>query len=254
MNPALAAEREAHGDRVITLKPGQLIDLGEMNYGDVWYYQKYLHLKRVIEEAPDTLVFVEHPPVVTLGRGARGPTNLKVSKDELKKRGVDYFEVERGGDVTFHGPGQLVGYPIFKLNGLRDVVPTVRRVEGALIRALRYLGIEGRANAPYTGVWVGEEKIAAIGMAVRNNVTFHGFALNVSTDLSYFDLIVPCGIADKRVTSVERRIGHTPMAVVKDKVARGFSKVFGVKFEIFGDWQPQLVLSQMVRAAMEEAG
>lgn len=252
MNSALTAERESQEDRVITLRPGQLIDLGEMNYGDVWYYQKYLHLKRVIEEVPDTLVFVEHPPVVTLGRGAHGDANLKVPKDELKKRGVEYFEVERGGDITFHGPGQLVGYPIFKLSGLRDVVPTVRKTEEALIRGLRYLGIEGRANPPFTGVWVGEEKIAAIGLAVRNHVTFHGFALNVSTDLSYFDLIVPCGIADKAVTSVEKLRGHTPMAVVKDKMARGFAKVFGMKFDIFGDWQPHVLLSQMVRAAMEE--
>ncbi|MGH8103829.1 MAG: lipoyl(octanoyl) transferase LipB [bacterium] len=252
MNPATAtAEPEAYQDRVITLKHAQVIDLGELNYGDVWFYQKYLHLKRVVDEIPDTLVFVEHSPVITRGRAARSHENLKVSRDDLKQRGVEFFEVERGGDVTFHGPGQLVGYPIFKLGGLREVVPTVRKTEAALIRALRYLGIEARVNPPYTGVWVGDDKIAAIGMAVRNHVTFHGFALNVSTNLSYFDLIVPCGIEGNNVTSIDKLIGHTPMSLVKDKVARGFSKVFGMRLEKFGDWQPQLLLSQMVRAAVE---
>src|SRR5207302_6731773 len=138
-------------------------------------------------EAGDTFVFCQHEPVITMGKTGKS-ANLLVARDELARRGVEYFEVERGGDITYHGPGQIVGYPIFKLARLREVQGFVRKMEAALIEAVGAFGVEGRRRQDHAGVFVGGAKIASIGAAVRAGVTFHGFALDVCTDLSYYRL------------------------------------------------------------------
>jgi lipoate-protein ligase B len=160
----------------------------------------------------DILLLVEHEPVITLGRGTR-PESLPVPVHGLEQRGIEVFEVERGGDVTFHGPGQLVGYPVVDLRQHRqDLHWYLRRLEAGLITALGELGVAAETNPGLTGVWTGGRKIASIGIHVKQWVTFHGFALNVTTDLSYFDLIVPCGIRDVVMTSVSRELGRSDSA------------------------------------------
>jgi len=180
--------------------------------------------------ADDLLLLVEHPPVVTLGRSSKD-AHLLASPELLRASGVELFEVERGGDVTFHGPGQLVGYPIVDLKQhKRDLHWYLRQVEETLIRALAAYGIQGGRSSGYTGVWVEQRKVASIGVHARDWVTWHGFALNVSTELRYFDLIVPCGIQSVQMTSVEREL--EPGAAVPslgqmgDAVARAFGEVF----------------------------
>jgi lipoyl(octanoyl) transferase len=183
----------------------------------------------------DTLLLLEHPPVVTLGaRNRHGASNIVASAEALAAAGVAVAETGRGGDVTYHGPGQLVGYPIFDLNpDRRDVHRYVRDLEEALIAAAASLGVAARRVAGLTGVWTGpegrEEKLAAIGVRISRWITSHGFALNVSTNLDHFRLIVPCGIADRGVTSLERILGRTvPMAEVEGAVIRAFRGVFGL--------------------------
>ena len=192
---------------------------------------------RINGELPqDYLYLVEHPPVVTLGRSSRDPANQRFTPELLAARGIELFEVERGGDVTFHGPGQLVGYPIVDLNRHKlDLHWYLRQVEEVLIRALAPFGILGERSAGQTGVWTGGRKIASIGVHARQWVTWHGFALNVTTDLSYFDLMVPCGIEGVTMTSVqselERRGGtiESPQALnvaVAQEVVRATGAVF----------------------------
>lgn len=162
----------------------------------------------------DVLLLVEHPPVITLGRGSKH-AHLVVPPAVLESRGVERFEVDRGGDVTFHGPGQLVGYPIFDLKRHKqDLHWYLRQLEEALIRAIAPFGVEGSRNPGYTGVWVHDRKLASIGVHARDWVTWHGFALNVTTDLSWFDLIVPCGIADVTMTSVQQEIARSATGAV----------------------------------------
>jgi lipoyl(octanoyl) transferase len=181
----------------------------------------------------DTLLLLEHPPVITLGVKTRGKqANIVASPETLAAEGVSVFETGRGGDITYHGPGQLVGYPILDLRPDRcDVHRYVRDIEAALIIALREFGIEAGRLAGRTGVWVGadgrEEKVAAIGVRISRWITSHGFALNVGTNLEHFQLIVPCGIADRGVTSIERLVGRVvPMPDVEDAIVRAFSEVF----------------------------
>jgi lipoyl(octanoyl) transferase len=178
-------------------------DLGRRRYGEVLELQRELCRRRAAGLLPDdALLLVEHDPVITLGRGTR-PESLPITAAELERRGVPLVEVERGGDVTYHGPGQLVGYPIFDLRGHRqDLHWYLRRLEDVLIVALDRLGIDAMRTPGLTGVWTAGRKIASIGIHVKQWVTFHGFALNVTTDLSQFDLIVPCGIEDVVMTSV----------------------------------------------------
>jgi lipoate-protein ligase B len=182
------------------------------------------------EIAEDVLLLVEHPPVITLGRSSK-EQHLLATPQLLAQRGVELFEVERGGDVTFHGPGQLVGYPIVDLKRhKRDLHWYLRQVEEALIVALAEFGIEAARNPGLTGVWTSGRKVASIGVHARDWVTWHGFALNVTTDLRYFDLMVPCGIAEVTMTSVAREVaGDAPtMAQVEDAVIRAFGAVFGL--------------------------
>ena len=183
---------------------------------------------------PDTLLLLEHPPVITLGVRTRGQvSNIVASAEELETRGVEVFETGRGGDVTYHGPGQLVGYPILDLRPDRcDVHQYVRDLEEALLVAVRRFGVSATRVVGLTGVWVGppgrEEKLAAIGVRISRWITSHGFALNVATDLRNFKLIVPCGIADRGVTSLDRLTGRqVPMTEVEEAVSDAFGAVFG---------------------------
>jgi lipoate-protein ligase B len=180
-------------------------DLGVMRYADALTLQRdAAHARLAGTLAHDVLFLVQHPPVITLGRATKSGT-LLASSEQLAARGVELFDVERGGDVTFHGPGQLVGYPIVNLEQHRqDLHWYLRQLEEVMIRALAPFGITAARNPGKTGVWVGSRKIASIGVHARQWVTWHGFALNVTTDLSYFDLMVPCGIQDVVMTSVER--------------------------------------------------
>lgn len=182
----------------------------------------------------DTLVLLEHPPIITLGVRARGrPTHIIATAEELAREGVTVHETGRGGDVTYHGPGQLVGYPIFDLKPDRcDVHRYVRDIEESLIRAIGRFGIVGTRVPGLSGVWVGpagrEEKVAAIGVRISRWITSHGFALNVAPELGHFRLIVPCGIADRGVTSMERLLGQrVAMADVEAAVVEAFGEVFG---------------------------
>ena len=188
---------------------GSIIDLGLMDYGRAWDLQHHLWLRRVEGTVPDMLLFVEHPHVITLGRRGNR-THLLASPEVLKEKGVSIFHVERGGDVTYHGPGQMVVYPILQLRdyGYR-VVRYVEQLEEVIIRVLRDFGIEGKRDALNRGVWVNKDKIASIGVAIKRWVSFHGLALNWGTDLSYFDLIDPCGLEGVKITSVEQILGTT---------------------------------------------
>lgn len=181
--------------------------LGLVPYADALDLQRRVARARIAGEVgEDVLLLMQHPPVITLGRSAKSD-HLLASPELLSARGVELFEVERGGDVTFHGPGQLVGYPIVDLKRhRRDLHWYLRQVEQALIDALAVLGLPAERNAGLTGVWTSNRKIASIGVHARDWVTWHGFALNVTTDLRYFDLMVPCGIQAVTMTSVDREL------------------------------------------------
>ena len=206
--------------------------LGRVPYAEALALQERLVEERQAGRGSDSLLLLEHPPVVTLGRGARW-SHLLVPPGELRRRGVEVFETTRGGDVTYHGPGQLVGYPILSLPAeLQDLHLLLRMMEEVLISAAREFGIEAGRVEGLTGVWVGREKLAAIGMRVARWVTSHGFALNVATDLSGFDLIVPCGIRGRGVTSLSRLLGRrveTPEAAAA--TVRSFARVFSARME-----------------------
>lgn len=208
-----------------------VVNLGLCDYAEALVIQRGVARARSSGGIPaDVLLLVEHPPVVTLGRSAK-PHHLTASRTELEARGVQLHEVERGGDVTFHGPGQLVGYPIVDLRGHRqDLHWYLRQVEEALIRSLVPFGITGERRVGYTGVWTGGRKLASIGVHARDWVTWHGFALNVSTDLSYFDLMVPCGIEAVEMTSICRECAPAAPTVLAaaESVAASFGEVFGL--------------------------
>jgi lipoyl(octanoyl) transferase len=208
-------------------------NLGTVSYGEALELQRAIAGGRIGGEiSEDVLLLLEHPPVVTLGRSSKA-ANLTSSPEFLRARGVEVFEVERGGDVTFHGPGQLVGYPIFDLKRHKqDLHWYLRQVEEALILALRRWDIPAERNPGFTGVWTRGRKIASVGVHVRDWVTWHGFALNVTTDLAYFDLIVPCGIAGVQMTSIERETGAGvwgggPSAA--SVAAEAFAELFGLE-------------------------
>jgi len=208
---------------------GWVLDLGLMGYGQAYALQRRLHEARLKDAVPDTLLLLEHPPVITLGKGARAE-HLLFSPEFYAQHGVEVCPTDRGGDVTCHLPGQLVGYPIFDLRAYgRDLHHFLRQIEEGLIRLLNEYGIQAGRMPGYTGVWVGNEKIAAIGIKVARWVSMHGFALNVNNDLSLFRLIVPCGIADRGVTSIKQRLGKPlPMPEVKARATRQFEAVFGL--------------------------
>jgi len=201
--------------------------LGRVEYEDGLRLQALFARARKEGKVGDVLLLLEHPPVLTLGRGA-SRTDVLAGPELLEARGVEVHETDRGGEVTYHGPGQIVGYPIVDLKPDRcDVHRYVRDLEEVLIRAVDAFGVRAGRIEGLTGIWVGDQKLAAIGVRISRWVTSHGFALNVNTDLSHFGLIVPCGITDKGVTSLERLLGHAlPMDEVAETVARQFAALF----------------------------
>ena len=233
------------------------LDLGKMEYGAAWEYQEMLMKENVrikagrhslagLEpaETPEALPFstthylllVEHPPVYTLGKSGR-MENVLIDEQERKKKGIDFFHTNRGGDITFHGPEQIVGYPILDLERMyTDIGRYLRELEEVIIRTLDDYGIQAGRSTGETGVWIdpgirgSERKICAMGVRCSRWITMHGFAFNINTDLDYFRHIIPCGIQDKKVTSLEKELGHpVPMEEVKEKLKLHFGSVFGVQ-------------------------
>jgi len=203
-----------------------VLDLGLQDYGEVWRLQQELVEKRAEGKIGDRLLLVEHPPVYTVGRRSHD-----LSFEGL---GLPVYRIERGGDITYHGPGQLVGYPILKIESWpADVKLYVETLEGILLDAVGRFGIRGRRVEGHTGLWVGEKKLASIGVAVRRWVTYHGFALNVNCDLEPFRRIRPCGLDGERITSARELLGHEiPMADVKAAVLQAFSDRMGARLNV----------------------
>jgi lipoate-protein ligase B len=202
--------------------------LGLTPYAEALALQESLVERRKHDEIPDQFLLLEHPHVITLGRAANR-ANVLIDDATRARLGVELFDTGRGGDVTYHGPGQLVGYPIIKLlPGHQDVRRYVRDIQEVLVRAARDFGVEAEPrDGDYIGVWVGDEKLAAIGIRISRWVTMHGFAFNVGADLNYFQLIVPCGIRGHGVTSLQKLLGHpVEMSAVAEGVRRHFGDVF----------------------------
>ncbi len=211
------------------LIPLSVRDLGRMAYGSALELQLELVEQRQSESIEDTLLLVEHPPVITMGRKATD-ADILASPAELDAAGVEIHRITRGGEATYHGPGQIVGYAIINLyNHQRQLRRFIENMEEVFIRLLRsHYGIEAGRDDEHRGVWVGDEKITAIGISVSRGVTMHGFAFNVAPDLSHFDWIIPCGIRDKGVTSLEKLTGERPdLAVVRSQVVTAFAEVYG---------------------------
>lgn len=202
--------------------------LGRIGYAEAWELQRQTFDAVVRGQEPNTFLLCEHPDVITLGRNCQGDENLRAPREELESDGYQIFNVDRGGDVTYHGPGQLVGYPIIRLGDFReDLGWYMRSLEELIIRAIGGYGIEGGRKEGMSGVWVGERKICAIGVRASRWTTMHGFALNVSTDLSRFDAIVPCGITAYGVTSILEESGALQdVEEVAGRVARAWDEVF----------------------------
>lgn len=209
---------------------GWLLDLGEdpVPFAEAWSLQKNLVAARQRGRIPDVLVLLEHLPVVTIGRSGR-PEHLRATHQELASRGIEVFAVERGGSVTYHGPGQLVGYPIVDLGAMGgDVVRYMRTVEGSLIRTLERFGITSAREKGYPGVWVGGAKVCSVGVAVKRRVTMHGFALNVAAAPDAFSLINPCGL-NRPVTSMSEILGRPVETIeVRRIYPEEFSRAFGI--------------------------
>ncbi|MDE0291757.1 MAG: lipoyl(octanoyl) transferase LipB [Candidatus Dadabacteria bacterium] len=215
-----------------------IYELGTVPYEKALEYQENLLAKRIAEEIQDSLILLEHPPTITTGR--KGNTeNLLVRGEYLKKHGISFVHASRGGDITFHGPGQIVGYPILNLkNHGMDIRKHLRMIEEMIIRTLRDFEIEGRRIDGVTGVWVKRSKVASIGIAIRKWVTYHGFALNVNTNLDYFELILSCGITDVRITSIGSWLGNEEEVKMDDvtrSVIKNFMGVFGFEDFILRD-------------------
>ncbi len=212
------------------MTPARLLDLGLQPYREVWELQHALHERVRTREEPETWIAVEHPPVITLGRNAKS-ANVLLPREQLLARGVDVLEIERGGDVTYHGPGQLVVYPIRRLERFREVVPLVRSLEEAVIEACAQFGVTASRWSEHAGVWVGRNQICAIGLAVRQMTSLHGIAFNVSTELDYDRLINPCGLLDRGLTSLARETQRAvSMAEAKTALFAAFERVFDLEF------------------------
>jgi lipoyl(octanoyl) transferase len=218
-------------------------DCGRIGYAEAFAFQRELVERRKQGEIPDQLLFVEHPHVITMGRNGR-MENLLAPQEALRRAGIEFQETNRGGDITYHGPGQIIGYPVFDLREWkRDVVEYLRAMEQAIIDTLAVLGIQSRREPGATGVWTREGKICAMGVHISRWVTSHGFALNHTTDLSYFQYIVPCGLT-KPVTSM-KALGCVPArADVQAALTRGFSRQFHL--EMIDCIQPVLVTERTI--------
>jgi lipoyl(octanoyl) transferase len=210
------------------MNPLQVRRLGLVPYADGLELQRRLVEERKAGLIPDTLLLLQHPHVLTIGVKKDGRSHILATPDRLSSLGVDVFETGRGGDVTYHGPGQLVGYPIVDLNpDRRDVHKYVRDLEEVMIRVCAEYGLEAERSKGFSGAWIRDEKIGAIGVRISRWITSHGFAFNVSTDIDFFNLIVPCGISDRGVTSLAAKLGRIPaMAEVEDRFVEHFSAIF----------------------------
>jgi lipoyl(octanoyl) transferase len=222
--------------RAEQVRPLSVHCLGNIGYADALALQESLLEARIEQRVPDTLLLLEHRPVITLGRGAKQEHVLS-SREVLAAQGVELFETGRGGDVTYHGPGQLVGYPIIDLNpDRRDVRRYVRGLEEVMIGIAAAYGLSAGRVEGLNGAWIGERKLGAVGVRIRRWVTMHGFAINVTTNLSAFDLIIPCGIKDKSVTSLANELGRdVAMADVEGVAIREFARVYGCDVELRSD-------------------
>lgn len=210
--------------------PARVLDLGRRRYAPVLALQRALHAAVAEGRAPETWLVVEHEPVITLGRNAK-TSNLLVSSGLLAARGVDVVEVERGGDVTYHGPGQIVVYPIRKLPRFREIVPLVGAIENAVIDTLRQFGIEAQRRAEHRGVYVGGDAICAVGLAVQRMTSMHGLALNVTTALDYDRLITPCGTPEFGITSIAAQTCRdVARDDVRDALLESLAGGFGVTY------------------------
>ena len=226
------------------------VNIGRTRYADTWKLQQQLWDQRHAGLVGDTLVFTEHEHVYTLGKGG-DENHLLASSNELRSEGVEFFEIDRGGDITYHGPGQIVGYPIIDLNNyFLDLHRYLRSLEDVIIFALRRFGIEGTREEGFTGVWVKGNKIAAIGVKVSRWVTMHGFALNVNTDLTKFNRIIPCGIFHKGVTSMQVLLGRAlSLEEVQRHLSDGFASVFDCKIQTLS---PEHLMEQISNQAIQQ--
>jgi len=203
-------------------------DLKTMNYETCLKLQHAVHAARVEGLLPDTLLLVEHPHVLTFGRRAH-EENVLVSESNLQQQGITCVHIERGGDVTYHGPGQLIAYPIFKLPKSMGVLDFVEKLEAVMIQVLKDHGIEGERNSRNRGVWVGNRKIGFVGIAVRKEISFHGLALNVSPDLGFFQMIHPCGLKEVQITALADLLKKpVSLNTVKNRVMFHFEKIFNM--------------------------
>ena len=211
-----------------TSRPLEVRRLGLVPYADGLELQRALVEDRKAGRVPDTLLLLQHPHVVTIGVKKDGRSHILATPEQLSSRGVEVFETGRGGDVTYHGPGQLVGYPILDLNpDRRDVHRYVRDLEEVMIRVCAGYGLAADRIKGFSGAWISDEKIGAIGVRISRCVTSHGFAFNVTTDVDFFNLIVPCGITDRGVTSLAAQLGRAPQMVeVEDRFVEHFAGVF----------------------------
>lgn len=228
------------------------MDFGLMPYHQAWEIQKAFQQERVREklskvepkrEFDDLLMFIEHPHVYTLGKSGDA-AHMLISKERLKELEAEWVPIDRGGDITYHGPGQIVGYPIIDLDHhFTDIHRYLRSLEEIIIRTCRHFGVESGRIDGLTGVWVENRKICAFGVKCSRWVTLHGFALNVSTDLSYFNHIVPCGISDKQVTSLELELGKAPeMEDIRRVIAQQFEEIFEIQVQwTDSKWPTELV-------------
>jgi lipoyl(octanoyl) transferase len=209
----------------------RLLDLGRRPYREVWALQRELHAAVAAGNAPDTWIVVEHEPVITLGRNAK-TENLLLSAQALAARGVDVVPIERGGDVTYHGPGQVVVYPIRRLPRFREVAPLVSALERAVVATLATFGIDAAGRKEHRGVYVGDKAICAIGLAVQKMTSLHGLALNADTALDYDRLITPCGTPEFGITSISRELGRTvTWAEARDALLPALEAEFDLRFE-----------------------
>jgi lipoyl(octanoyl) transferase len=224
--------------------------LGSVEYVAAWELQRSRFEARLAGDAADSLLLLEHPHTYTKGRRT-APGDLLLGEEECRRRGIAVHEVDRGGRITYHGPGQLVGYPIVALGERYDVLAYLRSLEDGLLATLAALGVQGERDTRHTGVWVGSDKVAAIGVKITRGVTMHGFALNLSPELSMFSGIVPCGISDKGVTSVERLTGVShPVQEIATLCAANMAEVFDRRLR----WiQPDLEATGPLPALEEDA-
>lgn len=225
------------------VKPLEVRRLGLVPYADGLELQRRLVEERKADRIADTLLLLQHPHVLTIGVKKDGREHILAGPDRLETLGVEVFETGRGGDVTYHGPGQLVGYPIIDLNpDRRDVHKYVRDLEEVMIRVCAGYDLEAGRVPGFSGAWIGEEKIGAIGVRISRWITSHGFAFNVTTDIDFFNLIVPCGIADKGVTSLAARLGKAPaMSEVEDRFVAQFASVFDRELRPHGRFETDAI-------------